>query len=229
MKFIFFSIIFTGVFFADCYNIALDCVEYDCQRPIVVCISSHNNKNNFKRCLDSVFSQNYSNYRVIYIDDGSTDKTYELLVEYVERNNLDEKIILLRNDEKEGDLLNQYLMGNLCEEEEIIVPLDGEDAFNTNQILERINKAYMNEEVWVTYGKFKEKEDNFKQKALLKHKYHSNLTKKLPLVFKQPRTYYAWIFRNIPKECFVMEESGGVMIMTYLIEIARSHTYFIPE
>ncbi len=229
MKSIFLSIIFARSLFADWYNIALDCVEYDYQRPIVVCITSHNNKDQFKSCLDSVFSQNYSNYRVIYIDDASTDKTYNLLLEYVEINNLNERVIVLRNDEKEGELLNHYLMGNLCEEEEIIVPLDGKDRFMTNKALETINKAYMNQDVWVTYGQFMEIEDSIKPKALLKHKYHSNLLKKTSLIFKQPRTYYAWLFRHIPKECFAMEESGDIMIMSYLIELSRSHTYFIPD
>ena len=216
------------------YNVAPDCFEYDYQRPIVVCISSDNNKDHFKSCLDSIFSQDYDNYRVIYIDDASTDKTYDLLIRYLDKNNLNEKMILLRNDVKKGALSNHYLMGNLCEEDEIIFPLRAEGKLTTTNTLSRINKAYMDEDVWVTYGNLIEREDRIKRQGLLKHKYHINLLKKIPFVFQQSKTYYGWLFRNIPKECFAidncfMEQAADVVIMTYLIELSRDHTYFISE
>ena len=47
---------------------------------IIIC--TYNNKNLVKRCLDSIFSQNYKNLEVICVDGGSKDGTLELLNEY---------------------------------------------------------------------------------------------------------------------------------------------------
>ena len=48
------------------------------ERPIVVIVPSYNN---YKWCnsnIDSVLNQNYNNYRVIYINDCSSDETGEV-------------------------------------------------------------------------------------------------------------------------------------------------------
>lgn len=44
-----------------------------------IIIPTYNRAHLLKRTLDTVFSQSYSNYEVIVIDDGSTDNTIELL------------------------------------------------------------------------------------------------------------------------------------------------------
>ena len=52
-------------------------------RPFVsLIIPVYNCENYLKRCLDSVFAQDYDNYEVICIDDGSTDKSAEILKDY---------------------------------------------------------------------------------------------------------------------------------------------------
>jgi glycosyltransferase involved in cell wall biosynthesis len=37
----------------------------------------------YKRNLDSILQQNYTNYKVYYIDDYSTDKTGEFVEKYI--------------------------------------------------------------------------------------------------------------------------------------------------
>ena len=46
------------------------------EHEFVVVVSSFNNDAYFERNLNSIFSQDYKNYHVIYIDDCSTDNTY---------------------------------------------------------------------------------------------------------------------------------------------------------
>lgn len=47
-----------------------------------IIIPAYNAEAYLKRCLDSILSQNYSDYEVIVIDDGSTDGTSNILVQY---------------------------------------------------------------------------------------------------------------------------------------------------
>ncbi len=49
------------------------------ENRFVIVIPSNNNKDWYQKNLDSVFNQRYLNYRVIYIDDGSTDNTGTLV------------------------------------------------------------------------------------------------------------------------------------------------------
>lgn len=44
---------------------------------ISVIIPTYNNADTISRCVKSIFNQNYDNYEMLIIDDGSTDGTYE--------------------------------------------------------------------------------------------------------------------------------------------------------
>ncbi len=48
------------------------------EKPFVFIIASYNNSEWYKNNLDSVFAQDYENYRIIYIDDASPDGTGHL-------------------------------------------------------------------------------------------------------------------------------------------------------
>lgn len=55
------------------------------EQPLVsIIISAHNAETYLKRCIDSVYSQTYSNIEVICVDAGSTDNT-SLLLEFLEQ------------------------------------------------------------------------------------------------------------------------------------------------
>lgn len=47
-----------------------------------IIIPAYNAEAYLKRCLDSILSQNYSDYEVVVIDDGSTDSTATILKQY---------------------------------------------------------------------------------------------------------------------------------------------------
>ena len=68
-------------------------VEY----KFVVFVPSYNNAEWCRRNLDSIFQQDYKKYRVIYVDDASTDGTYDLVRQYVSAHNLWSRINVLHN------------------------------------------------------------------------------------------------------------------------------------
>ena len=49
--------------------------------------------------LDSLLAQTYQNFKVIMCDDGSSDKTYQVALKYVEQY---ENFILIENKENKG-------------------------------------------------------------------------------------------------------------------------------
>ncbi len=70
--------------------------------PILSVISGAYNLENcfsFKKSIESILSQSFSDFEFIICDDGSTDGTYEILKEYAKR---DGRIVLLKNERNLG-------------------------------------------------------------------------------------------------------------------------------
>lgn len=63
---------------------------------------TYNNAKNFRYeyNLQSILNLNYKNYKVVIIDDASTDGTYELLSSFISTLQTDIRIHLIRNELK---------------------------------------------------------------------------------------------------------------------------------
>lgn len=55
------------------------------EKLISVIVPAYNVENYIRRCLDSLVSQTYQNLEIIVVNDGSTDRTGEIIEEYTER------------------------------------------------------------------------------------------------------------------------------------------------
>lgn len=112
---------------------------------------SYNNEKWVETYFESIICQTYENYEVVYINDNSTDGTEEKILSLIEGNN---KFTYIKNETNKGALEN-YLYGfeNFCESEDIILNLDGDDWLATNDVLDKLNKIYIQNDYWVSYGK----------------------------------------------------------------------------
>src|SRR5690348_10732521 len=84
------------------------------EKPIVVVIPSYNNKEWYQRNLDSVFSQDYKNFRIIYIDDASPDGTGSLVKAYIREKKQLHRTTVIQNPKRIGSLANIYKGIWLC-------------------------------------------------------------------------------------------------------------------
>src|SRR3990167_5715498 len=73
------------------------------EKPFVIIVPSYNNSAWYRFNLDSIFIQQYDNYRVIYIDDCSTDKTGKLVEQYIKKQK-NKDIALIKNTQRIGAL-----------------------------------------------------------------------------------------------------------------------------
>jgi len=207
------------------------------EKPFVVVIPSYKNATFCIRNLDSVFDQKYSNYRVIYIDDCSPDNTYELVKEHVQRRGQQERVILIKNVERAGAMLNLYRAIHSCRKEEIVVTLDGDDYLAHEYVLQRLNLAYADPHIWLTYGQYLDYPsfslgcnrpidlDEVKKVGFRKATWRTS----------HLRTFYAWLFQKIRVEDFFYEgkflEMGwDLSMMMPMMEMAwEGHYRFIPD
>lgn len=124
--------------------------------PISIVISAYNEEKNIATSIESVCKINYPNYEIVVINDGSRDKTKEILEQYVTAG----KIRLISKNINEGKAMaiNDAM---LCLTGEIIVVLDA-DAEPDSALLYHLVKHFQNARVAAVAGHPRVKNvDNF--------------------------------------------------------------------
>ena len=208
------------------------CME---ENRFVIIIPSYNNKPWCRKTLLSVLNQQYSNFRVIYTDDCSTDGTSEEVKDIIAKFDKNKKISLVTNKERLKTMENTYNMVHSCEDNEIIVLLDGDDWFPHSKVLERLNKEY-NKGVWMTYGQYQSFPDGGLgcSRQIPENVIKTNSFRKFRWCSSHLRTYYAWLFKKIKKEDLMhnnkfLEMTADLAAMFPMLEMAGYKQSFIPD
>ncbi|MGN0017877.1 MAG: DUF4422 domain-containing protein [Candidatus Gastranaerophilaceae bacterium] len=112
----------------------------DKNKPKVsVCIACYNVARYLKKCLDSVINQSLKNIEIICVNDGSTDKTLNILEEYAQK---DARIkIISQSNQGLGIVRN---VGKDNANGEYIHFLDGDDYLDTDFLLKMVERADKN-------------------------------------------------------------------------------------
>ena len=121
----------------------------------VYIVPSYNNKDWYKRNIDSMIYQKNTNWHMIYIDDCSDDGTFDLVKEYLSDKGMMDKCTLIRQDKQYGQAYNRYLAYHLCNDEDVCILLDGDDWLIDDTVLDYLDDFMKREDVDMTYGFFK--------------------------------------------------------------------------
>lgn len=121
-------------------------------KSFAVVIYAHNAALWCERSLRSVFEQEYDYHRVIFVDDGSSDGTFEKATQFVIENQQEHRVILFRNEERLGLAAALYRAVDNLLDREIVVPLDGKDWLAHPMVLTKLNLAYQNPDLWIHFG-----------------------------------------------------------------------------
>jgi glycosyltransferase involved in cell wall biosynthesis len=111
------------------------------KKLFVILIASYNNEKYARLNIISAINQKYSNYRVIFINDGSSDKTLEVVQNTVNEYNAQDKVFIIDNKFRKLGLRNYYeVIVNHTQDDEIMVNLDGNDQLATRKVLSMLNQ-----------------------------------------------------------------------------------------
>lgn len=212
-------------------------ISHQQERPMLVVIPSYNNENFAKWNISSVISQKYSNYKVVYINDYSSDNTSKIVHAEIAAAHMDDKFIVIDNHKRKGALRNIYeAIYEHAEEEDIVVLLDGDDAFENDTVLAYLNKVYQNPDIWLTYGQFKEKNSGNIGfcSPIPSHIVKKNDFRSWHHIPSHLRTFYAWLFKEIKTEDLMYEGdffkmTWDMAIMLPMIEMTGGRFRFIPK
>lgn len=69
---------------------------------ISIIIPAYNASKTIKQCLASISNQNYQDFKIIVVDDGSTDNTWQLLTSLKNNNPNPDSLFLIHNSTNQG-------------------------------------------------------------------------------------------------------------------------------
>jgi len=123
------------------------------ENSFLIIVPSFNNIDWVEYNLASVLNQTYTKWSLLYIDDCSTDGTYNKVIDIL-KDYPNCKVV--RNEINRGAAYNyiEYVRHLFLDPEDIIVHLDGDDWLYDNDVLANLNKFYNDKQCWMTYGQF---------------------------------------------------------------------------
>jgi glycosyltransferase involved in cell wall biosynthesis len=187
--------------------------EFGNSIPLYILIPTFNNIEYYQKNLESIVSQNYQKYKVIIIDDNSTDGTGLKIEEFIKSRNIQDRFILIKNNERKLLLKNFiHAIKGYCPKKSIVISLDGDDWLYGNNVLDEIIEAYTKEKIWLTYGNplfltenkiCSEVLGSYWGKNLPNEFYeHGYMRKNKIWFFHHLRSFWAWLFLKINEDDF---------------------------
>lgn len=83
-------------------------------KAVRVIITTRNNKNIIKECLDNINKQNYGNIKITVIDDASTDDTISIITKFFPQ------VEIIKNKTANGPAKNRNIAAKRCQEDWIL-------------------------------------------------------------------------------------------------------------
>lgn len=121
--------------------------------------------------------------------------------------------LIVRNVFRTGAMENLYRVYHTCNDESIIVTVDGDDWLAHCDVLTELNDAYSKGEVWYTHGTMSEYPSNSSWRSSpLSADVIKNRTFRQSYCPSHLRTFYSWLFKRIKLEDFLFE--GRFLSMT---------------
>lgn len=93
-------------------------------------MTAYNRENFIAEAIESVLSQSYHNFELIIVDDGSKDKTVEIIKRYA---NSDSRVNYLINEKNLGDYPNRNKAASLAKGD-FIMYVDSDDSIKSNAL-----------------------------------------------------------------------------------------------
>lgn len=148
------------------------------------------------KCIESLKNQYYTNFVAYFIDDMSTDNSFEVAKKTIGN---DERFILIKNEEKKyktKNFIDVIRHNDNIAWDDVIIEIDGDDRLADNFVLGRINKVFMDDNIWLCGTRFKDNYGNLGNYS----KPDVERARKTIWNFSHMRSYRAFLFREIKDE-----------------------------
>jgi len=106
-----------------------------------------------ERFIRGIRDQTCPDWKAMVIDDASDDGTYDYLRELAAG---EDRITIVRNPQRRLALANvvQGIRAMNCDDDDVLVFLDGDDWFSDGGVLDYLNGVYARRDIWITWGSY---------------------------------------------------------------------------
>lgn len=150
-----------------------------------------------EKCVSSIMSQRYSDYKVVFINDCSTDGCEKYLPEE------SDKVKIITNTVRKTALENIFnaIMFH-SEPDELIVLVDADDWLLTRNALKTIDEFFQSQKCWVSWGSCQWYGDVYNRKDFSSpySKAEFKNLRKAPFRFSHIRCFYSGLFKKIQEQ-----------------------------
>jgi FkbM family methyltransferase len=173
-----------------------------------IIVTTYNNENWTQTNIESIIEQKFKNYEVLYIDDHSSDDTYDI-AEYLIGDN--SKFKLIKNEKNMSKAYSFMKHAkNFVDDEDIVIFIDGDDWISYNDVFENVAKYYIQNQVWVAYSKMlcypslKQSPSHGFDHPHEIHKY--NAYRQYPFTASHLKTMKGFLFKNMNEKDLIYKD-----------------------
>lgn len=199
---------------------------------MIIVTTLYNAENYIERCLFSIKTQTFKDFKCYITDDLSTDNSVNLVKNFIKT---DDRFILIENSTKfyQPGNYDQVIRNNPnINDNDIIVEIDGDDWLPDSDTLNRINKVYSDKNVWIANGSFKYSTGvpGFSSKQEI-----ANNLRHIRFTASHIRTWRAFLWRQIKVEDLKDETgaywsvTGDLSFMYPMLEMSGEEHYKFME
>jgi glycosyltransferase involved in cell wall biosynthesis len=189
----------------------------------------YNAEKYIERCLESIMKQTYKDYVCYITHDLSTDNSVNLIKEKIKD---DKRFILIDDNEKKlyqsGNFDKVIRNNKNIDDNELLIEVDGDDYLPDDNVFERINNIYKDDDVWIATGSFNYSDGT---NGFSKEQTDFDNLRNGRFTASHIRTWRAFLWRSIREEDLRDEEgnywqwSGDVCFMFPMLEMAGKEHY----
>ena len=202
---------------------------------IVALVVADNDADVIERSLGSLLKQSYPHMRILFVDNGSTDGTFEKAKAFA--GETQKTIEWVRYETKKRRMEVYFETIGKCAPHEVIALVEGKDWLSHENVFDHLNCVYANPEVWMTYSRAISHPDYqhvegklfgdapFREKAFRK-----DMREELTSLI----TFYAGFFQEIKLQDLLfqgkfIDEKVALTLQLPLTEMGGEHILFLDE
>ena len=164
---------------------------------MIILTTTYNCENYIEKCLFSIMSQKFTDFKCYITDDLSTDKTVTIIKNTIKD---DSRFILIENTKKmyQPGNYDQVIRGLDIDGDEICVEVDGDDWLPNSNVLGYVDNVYKDKNIWMTSGSFKYHDGRL---GFSKPPSQYDNVRKQTFTLSHIRTWKSWLWKKIePKD-----------------------------